>query len=247
MKVIGHRGTRGTFIENTLEGFVKTFNSGCYGIELDINITENGYLYIHHDPYIKPENEEISLFNWQEKDFNNFDLNQLYGPKTENKVTIPSFKETLELLKNQTFLLLEVKSSPNWVGKFQLDYTSYAQAILKEIAVQNLNPSTFMLQSFDPQILDVLYRLAPAYNYGLLIEEEKILHSAFEKLSFTPQFFNPEHILLSEDFTKEVHNRNALCYTWTVNDLKLLKNLNCLKVDGVITDFPHLFQKNIGL
>lgn len=247
MKVIGHRGTRGTFIENTIEGFIKTLQSECYGIELDINITENGYLYIHHDPFITLKKEEISLYYWQEKDFNNLDLNTIYGPKSEKKLQIPSFTETLKTLKNQTFLLLEVKSSPEWIGKFQLDYNTYASAILEEIKHKKLSNSSFMLQSFDPEMLEALNQLAPEYQYGLLIEEETILNSAFEILSFVPKYFNPEHVLLSEAFIQEVHQRNALCHTWTVNDLSKLDYLRSIGVDGVITDYPDLFQKNIGL
>ena len=105
----------------------------------------------------------------------------------------------------------------------------------------------FMLQSFDPLMLEALHALEPTYQYGLLIETSDMLRRAFNTLSFKPEFFNPEHILLTPEFITEVHNSNANCYTWTVNDLKHVETLKNIGVDGIITDFPELFQKNIGI
>lgn len=45
----GHRGARGLFPENTIEGFAATLALGVDAIELDIGVTANGVAVVFHD------------------------------------------------------------------------------------------------------------------------------------------------------------------------------------------------------
>ncbi len=51
----GHRGARGLFPENTLEGFAATIALGVDSIELDIAITRDGVPVVLHDPTLDPD------------------------------------------------------------------------------------------------------------------------------------------------------------------------------------------------
>ena len=51
-KFIGHRGCRGTYPENTIEGFKKAIAYGADGIEWDIIVNKNNEIIISHEPYI---------------------------------------------------------------------------------------------------------------------------------------------------------------------------------------------------
>ena len=53
--LFGHRGARGLFPENTLEGFAKTVDLGVDGIELDVAVTADGVPVVCHDPALDPE------------------------------------------------------------------------------------------------------------------------------------------------------------------------------------------------
>ncbi len=50
----GHRGARGLFAENTLEGFAAAFHLGFDSFEIDIAITRDGVPVLHHDPALSP-------------------------------------------------------------------------------------------------------------------------------------------------------------------------------------------------
>ncbi|MGC8475896.1 MAG: glycerophosphodiester phosphodiesterase family protein [Acetobacteraceae bacterium] len=52
--LIGHRGARGLFPENTLEGFRATAALGVDGIELDVALTADGIAVVSHDPVLNP-------------------------------------------------------------------------------------------------------------------------------------------------------------------------------------------------
>src|SRR4051812_24085001 len=51
----GHRGARGLFPENTLEGFVAAAALGFHSFEIDIAVTRDGVPVLHHDPHLNPD------------------------------------------------------------------------------------------------------------------------------------------------------------------------------------------------
>ncbi|MBN8890975.1 MAG: hypothetical protein J0H91_11865 [Rhodospirillales bacterium] len=51
----GHRGARGLFPENTLEGFAATLAIGVDSLELDVAITSDGVAVVTHDPALNQD------------------------------------------------------------------------------------------------------------------------------------------------------------------------------------------------
>src|SRR5476651_1782318 len=51
--VFAHRGCTDGFVENTLEAFGEAKRLGADGVELDVPLTADGALAIHHDPAIE--------------------------------------------------------------------------------------------------------------------------------------------------------------------------------------------------
>ena len=51
----GHRGARGLFPENTLEGFRRTIALGVRWIELDVGVLKDGTVVVHHDIALNPD------------------------------------------------------------------------------------------------------------------------------------------------------------------------------------------------
>ena len=49
MKVFAHRGFSGRYPQNTMLAFQKALESGCDGIELDVQLTKDGEVVIIHD------------------------------------------------------------------------------------------------------------------------------------------------------------------------------------------------------
>ena len=52
MKVFAHRGFSGKYPENTMLAFKKAEEVGCYGIELDVQLTKDDEIVIMHDETI---------------------------------------------------------------------------------------------------------------------------------------------------------------------------------------------------
>jgi glycerophosphoryl diester phosphodiesterase len=53
--LIGHRGARGLFPENTLEGFARTLALGVCALEFDVGLTADGVPVVLHDPRPNPD------------------------------------------------------------------------------------------------------------------------------------------------------------------------------------------------
>ena len=51
----GHRGARGLAPENTLPGFAKALEIGVSTLELDLAMTRDGVVVVHHDARLNPE------------------------------------------------------------------------------------------------------------------------------------------------------------------------------------------------
>lgn len=60
----GHRGTRGHAPENTLAGFETALRFGVTALELDINVTSDHRIVIHHDPRLNPAIARIPNGTW---------------------------------------------------------------------------------------------------------------------------------------------------------------------------------------
>jgi glycerophosphoryl diester phosphodiesterase len=136
--VIGHRGAAGLLPENTLAAFKHGCELGVDAIELDVLVSSEGELVVHHDFKLKPEITRTADGAWIPpgsqpaiKDLTlaqlkSYDMGRLQ-PKTSYAARfpeqtpvdgerIPTFKEAIDLFKKScsasTRLFVEIKTSP---------------------------------------------------------------------------------------------------------------------------------------
>jgi len=140
--VVGHRGAAGLLPENTLAAFKRGCELGVDAIELDVLVSADGEMVVHHDFKLKPEIARTADGAWIPsgsqpaiKDLTlaqlkTYDIGRLQ-PKTsyaarypeQNPVDgerIPTFKEAIDLFKQScsppTRLFVEIKTSPEEPG-----------------------------------------------------------------------------------------------------------------------------------
>ena len=53
--MVGHRGARGLYPENTLAGFAAALALGVDAVELDVALTADGVVVVSHDPALNPD------------------------------------------------------------------------------------------------------------------------------------------------------------------------------------------------
>ncbi|MEX2322194.1 MAG: glycerophosphodiester phosphodiesterase [Acidimicrobiia bacterium] len=58
--IVAHRGARSVAPENTVEAFIRAGELGADGVELDVRLTVDGHLVVHHDALIAGEATPIN-------------------------------------------------------------------------------------------------------------------------------------------------------------------------------------------
>ena len=100
MKVFAHRGFSGKYPENTMLAFKKAEEVGCYGIELDVQLTKDDEIVIMHDETI--DRTTSGTGNIRDYTYQELCLVDCYG-KFEGKYDfqrIPTLREYLTWVKD---------------------------------------------------------------------------------------------------------------------------------------------------
>ena len=183
--IIGHRGAAGLAPENTLAAFARACELGVDGIELDVLVSADGELVVHHDFRIKPEIARTPDGAWIPSaappairrlnltQLKSYDIGRLqpktgYAGRFSEQVPvdgerIPTFAEAIALFKRacggSTRLFVEIKTTPE-----EPDLTP-APEILSERVVEMVREAgiagrTWIL-SFDWRNLAHVHKIAP--------------------------------------------------------------------------------------
>jgi glycerophosphoryl diester phosphodiesterase len=61
-------------------------------------------------------------------------------------------------------------------------------------------------------------------------------------LGFIPTIYSPAYAKVTEEMIKNCHDKKIKIIPWTVNDKAKIEELKKMGVDGIITDYPDLFN-----
>jgi glycerophosphoryl diester phosphodiesterase len=100
------------------------------------------------------------------------------------------------------------------------------------------------IQSFDFRTLQYLHVHYPEIPVSMLIEDndKRGLEQQVSALGFKPQVYSPAYQLVNSDLIRKCHAQNIKVIPWTVNDKLTMEKLIAMGVDGIITDYPDLFN-----
>jgi glycerophosphoryl diester phosphodiesterase len=94
--------------------------------------------------------------------------------------------------------------------------------------------------------LNALHRQAPELQTAFLIENIKGLDSNLARLEFKPDIYSPYYLMVDKKLVDQCHTRQMKLVPWTVNDVKSMRRLIRLGVDGIITDYPDMIREVSG-
>ena len=112
MKIFAHRGFSGRYPQNTMLAFQKALESGCDGIELDVQLTKDGEVVIIHDEYL----DDLTDFTGNVRDYTLGELKSCNAGGKWQEVygfqPIPTFEEYCEWASGNSLITnVEIKSS----------------------------------------------------------------------------------------------------------------------------------------
>lgn len=121
------------------------------------------------------------------------------------------------------------------------EFVELLMAVIREKGMEDF----VIIQSFDFRTLQYLHEHYPKIRTSLLIEANS--KSSFRKqmkdIGFTPTIYSPDLSLVTPELIKSCHDLNMKIIPWSVNDKAKIEELKKMGVDGIITDYPNLFNE----
>jgi glycerophosphoryl diester phosphodiesterase len=214
---IAHRGIPQRERENTLASFALALAEGAEGIELDVHVTKDGEVVVHHDP-ATADGHVITQSNLAE-------LREDASPRN-----IPTLGEVLSLVAGSVELFVELKG--NRTEKATMDaLAGYG------------GPAA--LHSFDHAMIGRAASMKCPWRLGLLTEE--VVEDPVELLrTYGASDFWPQEALVSAAIVHAVHGFGGRVIAWTVNAPQRMQQLSALGVDGLCTDDVSAVNAALG-
>jgi glycerophosphoryl diester phosphodiesterase len=90
-----------------------------------------------------------------------------------------------------------------------------------------------------------LHTQYPEIKTSLLVEDydKRDLEVQLKNLGFLPAIYSPHYSLVTDKLIQRCHEKGIKIIPWTVNELDEMRKLKTMKVDGLISDYPDLFQE----
>lgn len=237
MKIIGHRGARGEAPENTLAGFQYISDLGIRAVEFDVRqLQDHELIIMHDDNFIRTTGIDKNLYECSKSTLQ--DYNQANIWMDWERQTTPTLKQTLKIIHHFEHVEVEVKAVA----------TRYeAEKITLELEKQLQGfEQTAVITSFDLKILKALQQQKSLFKRGLLVEED-IKHLAIEQaLQLNCCQIGWMNALATAELITATQNAELNMSIWTVNDTERAKQLRDFGIQGLITDFPKLMQKELN-
>lgn len=172
--IVGHRGCRGLRPENTMAAFRHALDMGVDGIELDVHLTKDGKLVVHHDYDLSPDLTRDKNGHWLTNPvgpIRNMTLAELQvyslgkiNPGTQylnhhpdlintDDETLPQLKDVLKLAEAypNAQVLIEIKTSQLYPFASS-EPEALTRAVIKEINNSGIKDRCAIL-AFDTRVL----------------------------------------------------------------------------------------------
>ena len=149
--IVGHRGARNLWPENSLDGFVRTRALGIEAVEFDIHPTRDGGLAVIHDPTLDRTTEGTGLVR-------DFTIGELGRTKLKggNGEGIPMLNAVLDVFEGSGVELhIELKTDAENRPQPGLEHR------LIEVIVRRQLQEQVIMTCFTPEVLETVRRLVP--------------------------------------------------------------------------------------
>jgi glycerophosphoryl diester phosphodiesterase len=265
----GHRGCRGLMPENTIPAMLHALGLGVTTLEMDICFSKDKKAFLSHEPFFnheittKPDGSFIA--EKDEKNYNMFtmdydsiikyDVGMKPHPRflqqEKLKAVKPLLADVFDTVKQYMktakrpfpYFNIETKTTDSTDHIFHPEPAQFVE-LLMQVIKENGMEQYVIIQSFDFRTLQYLHQHYPYIKTAMLIEDDdkRSLEEQLAALGFIPAIYSPAYVLATDELIKKCHQQNIKVIPWTVNDKKEIDRLKALGADGIISDYPNLFD-----
>lgn len=262
LDVQGHRGARGHLPENTLPAFALAIEMGVTTLELDVGVTRDGVVVVHHDRRLNPDvargpdgqwvqwptptMHSLSFAELQRYDVGRIRPGSEYAARFPHQqpvdgTRIPRLADLFSLAaKTPVRFNIEIKVVPTHPDE-TLAPEPFARAVIAEVRKSGLEKRS-TIQSFDWRAVRVVEREAPEIATAYLTEAKD--SDVAKVRAAGAKTWSPDYRALTKAMLDEAHAGGLRVVVWTVNDPRDIARMIGWGVDGIISDYPdRVFQE----
>ena len=255
-----HRGARSLAPENTMPAIEKAWEIGTHGIEVDVQVSSDGHLVLHHDTTLArttniseifPDRVQLPLTTFRLNELQKLDagswfidsdpFGQISGGKisfeemeTFQNSHIPTLEEVLLYIKDKSWRInLELKEVSAPLADFPL-----AEKTIELIKRLDIKNEQLIISSFDHNNLDIVHALDPAIEINALIGDNDEGINDWGKFEYSVYNANASGIT-REQIDKAIKHGSSV-NLYTVNNPEKMRQYIEWGVRGIITDFPQI-------
>lgn len=233
MEVTAHRGASAFYPENTMAAFEGAVEFGADWIELDVQQSRDGQIFVMHDRnFYRTTGDPHYSWELDYEEIAALDAGSHFS-ETFAGERIPFLAEVLEFAKSHG-IRLNIELKPT--GKDEGIEQRVVELLLKYdyadscVISSQIYSSLEKVKSCNPEIQTV-------YVMGLAYGNINKLTAA--------DGFSMEAGNVSRGMVSRVHNAGKQIYAWTVNNRKTINRMIDMNVDNLITDRVALVQECI--
>lgn len=249
---IAHRGARAHAPENTLQAFDLALEMGADMVELDVHLTSDGHVVVHHDDDVLRCTDAAQRFPGRSSyfisDFSLAELRELdagsWFADVATAVRIPTLAEVLEITEaDSTFVNIELKLIPRM-------YRELVSRVL-ECVNRARAAHLVLLTSFDHRALLEVRARSVEIATGVL-SSERLAEPVEYLAALDADAYHPScdaigvHAADGQLDTATIEALRAAfkqINVWTCNEPAGMQQLLEAGVTGIITDYPDRLRK----
>nr|WP_174507444.1 glycerophosphodiester phosphodiesterase [Acinetobacter sp. Marseille-Q1620] len=237
MRIIGHRGARGEAPENTLGGFKYIHDLGIRAVEFDVRqLKDHELIIMHDDKFIRTTGIDQNVYGCSSQELGSYNQAAIWLDWKPFEIT-PKLSQALEIMHDFEHLEVEVKA---------VNSQAEAEQLVESLELQLKGfENTAVITSFDLKIHQALQKQNSLFKRGLLIEEDLGLAAIEQALTFGCCQIGWMNQLATDEILKATQDTKLNISVWTVNEVERAKHLRNMGIQGLITDFPSLMQREL--
>lgn len=232
---IAHRGSSGSYPENTRIAFEKAIETRVDMIEMDCQLSKDGHVVVFHDERL---NRIAKTAGWVKgkdlRQLKNLDVGRWFKKSFKGE-RILTLEEAMDIIVGKADVCLDIKTVPDGpLGielkvLFTLSHYDYLERSV--------------LTSFDFRTLQQIRELAPEARIGILFRKDMTEDPLQMAWKTRAESLHLQKDCVNSDLVELAGNLGLKIFVWTVNEVREMEKFLSLGVDGIISDFPEKFWK----
>lgn len=234
--IIAHRGFKEKYPENTLAAFQAAMDTGAPMIELDVTLSRDRKLLVIHDATLdRTTNGHGSVHDHTLEELKQLDAGSWFHADFAGE-RLPELGEVLDLVKGRVVTNIEIKSNAYESHHPPDAIEKQVVALIKQKKLQD----SALISSFDIDILAQIASLEDPPAIALISKSPADSRTVELCTRLNMFSWHPDHRVVKQNQVQKMHAAGIKVFPYNVDTFEDFAEMRKMKVDGVITDDPHL-------